>query len=81
MPLTNLKQPTWPSVKAPVFYYGKVSTAQQDMQRALKTFPALKDEAEALASLYPMGLEGCHRLHFDNIQPLDLWIGDVHELL
>ncbi|MEC8374707.1 MAG: FAD-dependent 5-carboxymethylaminomethyl-2-thiouridine(34) oxidoreductase MnmC, partial [Pseudomonadota bacterium] len=28
------------------------------------------------------GLEGCHRLHFDNHSTtLDLWIGDVHELL
>ena len=60
----------------------KFPLPQQDMQRALETFPALKDEAEALASLYPMGLEGCHRLHFDNHSTtLDLWIGDVHELL
>ena len=60
----------------------KFPLPQQDMQRALEAFPALKDEAEALASLYPMGLEGCHRLHFDNHSTtLDLWIGDVHELL
>ncbi|CAI3962566.1 MAG: bifunctional tRNA (5-methylaminomethyl-2-thiouridine)(34)-methyltransferase MnmD/FAD-dependent 5-carboxymethylaminomethyl-2-thiouridine(34) oxidoreductase MnmC [Alteromonas macleodii] len=60
----------------------KFPLPQQDMQRALETFPALKNEAQALASLYPMGLEGCHRLHFDNHSTtLDLWIGDVHELL
>jgi len=60
----------------------KYPLPQQDMQRALEAFPALKDEAEALASLYPMGLEGCHRLHFDSHSTtLDLWIGDVHELL
>jgi len=60
----------------------KFPLPQQDMQRALEAFPALKDEAEALASLYPMGLEGCHRLHFDNHSTtLDLWFGDVHELL
>ncbi|MDY6976507.1 MAG: bifunctional tRNA (5-methylaminomethyl-2-thiouridine)(34)-methyltransferase MnmD/FAD-dependent 5-carboxymethylaminomethyl-2-thiouridine(34) oxidoreductase MnmC [Pseudomonadota bacterium] len=60
----------------------KFPLPQQDMQRALEAFPALKDEARALASLYPMGLEGCHRLHFDNHSTtLDLWIGDVHELL
>lgn len=60
----------------------KFPLPQQDMQRALEAFPALKDEAEALASLYPMGLEGCHRLHFDSHSTtLDLWIGDVHELL
>ena len=60
----------------------KFPLPQQDMQRALEAFPALKDEAQSLASLYPMGLEGCHRLHFDNHSTtLDLWIGDVHELL
>ncbi|MCZ8530139.1 bifunctional tRNA (5-methylaminomethyl-2-thiouridine)(34)-methyltransferase MnmD/FAD-dependent 5-carboxymethylaminomethyl-2-thiouridine(34) oxidoreductase MnmC [Alteromonas sp. PRIM-21] len=60
----------------------KFPLPQKDMQRALEAFPALKDEAQALASLYPMGLEGCHRLHFDNHSTtLDLWIGDVHELL
>ena len=60
----------------------KFPLPQQDMQRALEAFPALKDEAQALASLYPMGLEGCHRLPFDNHSTtLDLWIGDVHELL
>ena len=60
----------------------KFPLPQQDMQRALEAFPALKGEAQALASLYPMGLEGCHRLHFDNHSTtLDLWIGDVHELL
>lgn len=60
----------------------KFPLPRQDMQRALEAFPALKDEAAALASLYPMGLEGCHRLHFDNHSTtLDLWIGDVHELL
>ncbi|OLF74441.1 methyltransferase [Alteromonas sp. W12] len=60
----------------------KFPLPQQDMHRALEAFPALKDEAQALASLYPMGLEGCHRLHFDNHSTtLDLWIGDVHELL
>lgn len=60
----------------------KFPLPQQDMQRALEAFPALKDEAQALASLYPMGLEGCHRLHFDNHSTtLDVWIGDVHELL
>jgi len=60
----------------------KFPLPQQDMQRALEAFPTLKDEAQALASLYPMGLEGCHRLHFDSHSTtLDLWIGDVHELL
>ena len=60
----------------------KFPLPQKDMQRALEPFPALKAEADALSTLYPMGLEGCHRLHFDSHSTtLDLWIGDVHELL
>ena len=60
----------------------KFPLPQQDMLRALEAFPALKAEADALSTLYPMGLEGCHRLHFDSHSTtLDLWIGDVHELL
>ena len=60
----------------------KFPLPQQDMQRALEAFPALKAEAEALSELYPMGLEGCHRLYFErHSTTLDLWIGDVHELL
>jgi len=60
----------------------KFPLPQRDMQRALEAFPALNAEANALSSLYPMGLEGCHRLHFDSFSTtLDLWIGDVHELL
>ena len=60
----------------------KFPLPQKDMQRALEAFPALKAEADALSTLYPMGLEGCHRLHFDgHSTTLDLWIGDVHELL
>ncbi|WP_394223265.1 FAD-dependent 5-carboxymethylaminomethyl-2-thiouridine(34) oxidoreductase MnmC [Alteromonas gracilis] len=60
----------------------KFPLPQHDMQRALEAFPALNAEANALSSLYPMGLEGCHRLNFDSFSTtLDLWIGDVHELL
>ncbi|PRO70869.1 bifunctional tRNA (5-methylaminomethyl-2-thiouridine)(34)-methyltransferase MnmD/FAD-dependent 5-carboxymethylaminomethyl-2-thiouridine(34) oxidoreductase MnmC [Alteromonas gracilis] len=60
----------------------KFPLPKKDMQRALEAFPALKAEADALSTLYPMGLEGCHRLHFDSHSTtLDLWIGDVHELL
>ena len=60
----------------------KFPLPREDMQRALSAFPALGRESEALASAYPMGLEGCHRLDFAEFSTtLDLWIGDVHELL
>ena len=60
----------------------KYPLPQSDMQRALAAFPALLSEATALADVYPMGLEGCHRLQFDTFSTtLDLWIGDVHTLL
>ncbi|WP_421131799.1 bifunctional tRNA (5-methylaminomethyl-2-thiouridine)(34)-methyltransferase MnmD/FAD-dependent 5-carboxymethylaminomethyl-2-thiouridine(34) oxidoreductase MnmC [Alteromonas sp. A079] len=53
-----------------------------DMQQALKAFPSLCEEAKALGERYPMHLEGCHRIHFDEHNTtLDLWIGDVHTLL
>lgn len=60
----------------------KFPLPQHDMQRALSAFPALKLEADALSAKYPMGLEGCHRLDFPEYSTtLDLWMGDVHELL
>lgn len=50
--------------------------------QALNAFPALADYAHALTARYPMALEGCHRLQFDEFHTtLDLWIGDVHALL
>lgn len=60
----------------------KFPLPQHDLKRALAAFPALQCEADALAERYPIGLEGCHRIQFDAFScTLDLWIGDVHELL
>ena len=53
-----------------------------DMQKALDAFPTLQAQANALKIAYPLGLEGCHRRHFEAFSTtLDLWIGDVHERL
>ena len=60
----------------------KFPLAKEDMQKALSVFDELKHEAMALNNNYPIALEGCHRRHFDDFSTtLDLWIGDVHELM
>ena len=60
----------------------KFPLPKPDMEKALLSFPALKEEATALSTRYPMELDGCHRRHFDEFDTtLDLWIGDVHDLL
>ena len=60
----------------------KYPLPKADIKRALSTFTSLHAETEALIALYPIGLDGCHRLHFAAFDTtLDLWIGDVHQLL
>ncbi|MCU7555940.1 bifunctional tRNA (5-methylaminomethyl-2-thiouridine)(34)-methyltransferase MnmD/FAD-dependent 5-carboxymethylaminomethyl-2-thiouridine(34) oxidoreductase MnmC [Alteromonas sp. ASW11-19] len=60
----------------------KFPLAQKDMQHALLRFTALEHEATALATQYPIAMEGCHRMNFANYGvTLDLWMGDVHALL
>ncbi|BFT29863.1 bifunctional tRNA (5-methylaminomethyl-2-thiouridine)(34)-methyltransferase MnmD/FAD-dependent 5-carboxymethylaminomethyl-2-thiouridine(34) oxidoreductase MnmC [Alteromonas sp. D210916BOD_24] len=60
----------------------KFPLPQEDLRRALSAFPALQVEAQMLTKDYPMGLEGCHRIAFPACSTtLDLWIGDIHELL
>ena len=53
-----------------------------DLERALAHFPGLAAGARELLRQYPLGLDGCHRLHFTDFSTtLDIWLGDVHELL
>lgn len=60
----------------------KFPLPKKDIEQALSSFPSLGAQASALTKVYPMGLDGCHRLHFeDYATTLDLWIGDVHQLL
>ena len=60
----------------------KYPLPKADIQRALATFETLQTETDALMAVYPIGLDGCHRLHFAAFDTtLDLWIGDVHQLL
>lgn len=60
----------------------KFPIAVDDLTRALAVFPSVADEVAALAALYPPALPGCHRLALpDWHTTIDLWMGDVHELL
>ncbi|GEA13326.1 bifunctional tRNA (5-methylaminomethyl-2-thiouridine)(34)-methyltransferase MnmD/FAD-dependent 5-carboxymethylaminomethyl-2-thiouridine(34) oxidoreductase MnmC [Alteromonas sp. KUL49] len=60
----------------------KFPLSQHDMAKALEAFPALQAEASCLSALYPISLQGCHRLEFPTFDTrLDLWFGDVHQLL
>ena len=53
-----------------------------DLQTALSHFPALTKYSESLLLQYPLAIKGCHRLSFLNNQvTLDLWLGDVHDIL
>ncbi|TQF70387.1 bifunctional tRNA (5-methylaminomethyl-2-thiouridine)(34)-methyltransferase MnmD/FAD-dependent 5-carboxymethylaminomethyl-2-thiouridine(34) oxidoreductase MnmC [Pseudoalteromonas luteoviolacea] len=50
----------------------------EDLRQALKAWPSLSDLSEQLCEKYPLALQGCHRLEFENGKViLDLWFGDV----
>jgi tRNA 5-methylaminomethyl-2-thiouridine biosynthesis bifunctional protein len=60
----------------------KFPLTKADLQSALSHFPELKESCEQLIVQYPMGIAGCHRLSFFAGRViLDLWLGDVHEVL
>ncbi len=60
----------------------KFPLQKADLRQALTAFPTLNDTADALTAQYPIALQGCHRMQFKDFScTLDLWMGDVHELL
>ncbi|MCW8108316.1 bifunctional tRNA (5-methylaminomethyl-2-thiouridine)(34)-methyltransferase MnmD/FAD-dependent 5-carboxymethylaminomethyl-2-thiouridine(34) oxidoreductase MnmC [Alteromonas ponticola] len=60
----------------------KFPLSQQDMAHALSRFTALTEAANTLQAQYPFGLNGCHRLLFDNFATtVDLWLSDVHDAM
>ena len=60
----------------------KFPLTQADMQQSLSCFTDLESEANALSEAYPIPMQGCHRLHFEDPDvTLDIWMGDVHTLL
>ncbi|WP_440053186.1 bifunctional tRNA (5-methylaminomethyl-2-thiouridine)(34)-methyltransferase MnmD/FAD-dependent 5-carboxymethylaminomethyl-2-thiouridine(34) oxidoreductase MnmC [Pseudoalteromonas sp. T1lg65] len=53
-----------------------------DLIKSLQAWPTLKAFADKLCAVYPIALQGCHRLEFDHgAVTLDLWFGDIHDNL
>ncbi|MBQ4836904.1 bifunctional tRNA (5-methylaminomethyl-2-thiouridine)(34)-methyltransferase MnmD/FAD-dependent 5-carboxymethylaminomethyl-2-thiouridine(34) oxidoreductase MnmC [Pseudoalteromonas luteoviolacea] len=53
-----------------------------DLKQALEAWPTLAPLSKQLCEQYPMALQGCHRLEFDQGRVvLDLWFGDVQNSL
>lgn len=62
--------------------FEKYPLSQADLSTALQTHTELSGLCEQLLAQYPPAIPGCHRLVFDNgTVVLDLWLGDVNELL
>ena len=60
----------------------KFPIAASDLTRALAVFPDVAPLVDTLVAQYPPMLNGCHRLQFERWHTqLDLWLGDVHNLL
>ncbi|MBQ4810003.1 bifunctional tRNA (5-methylaminomethyl-2-thiouridine)(34)-methyltransferase MnmD/FAD-dependent 5-carboxymethylaminomethyl-2-thiouridine(34) oxidoreductase MnmC [Pseudoalteromonas luteoviolacea] len=54
----------------------------EDLKQALQAWPTLKPLSDQLCDKYPMALQGCHRLEFEQGRVvLDLWFGDVQSSL
>ncbi len=52
------------------------------LTKALSAYPRLKAYADRLIEQYPEPISGCHRLNFLKGRiTLDLWLGDVHQVL
>lgn len=60
----------------------KYPIKQADLAIALKCYPSLATLSTSLLEQYPPNVAGCHRIKFlDDTVVLDLWLGDVHEVL
>ncbi|GAA3705794.1 bifunctional tRNA (5-methylaminomethyl-2-thiouridine)(34)-methyltransferase MnmD/FAD-dependent 5-carboxymethylaminomethyl-2-thiouridine(34) oxidoreductase MnmC [Oceanisphaera sediminis] len=59
----------------------KFPLTHADLQQALGQWPELSILSERLLAEYPAAIGGCHRLHLADDVCLDLWLGDVAELL
>ncbi|MFC3033961.1 bifunctional tRNA (5-methylaminomethyl-2-thiouridine)(34)-methyltransferase MnmD/FAD-dependent 5-carboxymethylaminomethyl-2-thiouridine(34) oxidoreductase MnmC [Pseudoalteromonas fenneropenaei] len=62
--------------------FEKFPLTQAALVQALQAWPAVAELANKLCAQYPMALQGCHRLEFnDGEVVLDLWFGDVKQSL
>ena len=62
--------------------FEKYPFSKPDLSKALAAWPQLSELSALLIENYPVALPGPHRLSFDGgTVILDLWLGDVNELL
>ncbi|MBP8228171.1 MAG: tRNA (5-methylaminomethyl-2-thiouridine)(34)-methyltransferase MnmD, partial [Pararheinheimera sp.] len=62
--------------------FEKFPFSKTDLTKALAAWPQLAELTNLLIESYPVALPGPHRMIFDNGSVvLDLWLGDVNELL
>lgn len=62
--------------------FEKSPLTKLDLKQALAAWPELSPLSDQLISAYPYAVPGCQRLRFDDGSVvLDLWLGDVNELL
>jgi tRNA 5-methylaminomethyl-2-thiouridine biosynthesis bifunctional protein len=62
--------------------FEKYPFSKADLTKALAAWPQLAELTTLLAQSYPVALPGPHRMSFDDGSVvLDLWLGDVNELL
>ncbi|MBU1620002.1 MAG: bifunctional tRNA (5-methylaminomethyl-2-thiouridine)(34)-methyltransferase MnmD/FAD-dependent 5-carboxymethylaminomethyl-2-thiouridine(34) oxidoreductase MnmC [Gammaproteobacteria bacterium] len=62
--------------------FEKYPFSKADLLKALAAWPQLAELTTLLADSYPLALPGPHRMTFDDGSVvLDLWLGDVNELL
>ncbi|MGB5856071.1 MAG: bifunctional tRNA (5-methylaminomethyl-2-thiouridine)(34)-methyltransferase MnmD/FAD-dependent 5-carboxymethylaminomethyl-2-thiouridine(34) oxidoreductase MnmC [Oceanisphaera sp.] len=59
----------------------KFPLSHSDLEQALGQWPELSTLSERLLAEYPVAVNGCHRLWLDENVSLDLWLGDVAEVL
>ncbi|KKO47462.1 tRNA 5-methylaminomethyl-2-thiouridine synthase [Arsukibacterium ikkense] len=62
--------------------FEKYPLSRSDLTLALQVHTELSEHCQLLLAQYPPAVAGCHRLTFDDgTVVLDLWLGDVNELL
>ncbi|WP_371930890.1 bifunctional tRNA (5-methylaminomethyl-2-thiouridine)(34)-methyltransferase MnmD/FAD-dependent 5-carboxymethylaminomethyl-2-thiouridine(34) oxidoreductase MnmC [Oceanimonas sp. CHS3-5] len=59
----------------------KYPLSRDDLQLALRQWPELTILSEHMLAEYPVLVDGCHRLQLAEDVCLDLWLGDVAEVL
>lgn len=62
--------------------FEKYPIKKSDLVKSLAAWPNLKPYTEKLIALYPVAMQGCHRLEFaSGTIVLDLWFGDIKDTL